>query len=241
MSKIIRRQRICKRQFKLPASQKLGPLKYPSTNGTAIITDITHERGRGAPLVMLKMLDTQEKVLTVATEGNYIGQKLEINTDTLEINNCVKLKCIPEGTVICNVERVPKDGGRIAVSSGSSCILTSYNKETDVATIKMPSGHKSVLKGSSRCFIGIVAGGGRTEKPLLKAGRAFYKYKSKGIYWPRVRGVAMNPVDHPHGGGNHQHIGHPSTISRNAPIGMKVGQIAARRTGLRKGSRKTGQ
>lgn len=241
MSKIIRRLRICKKHFKLPESHKLGALKYPTTPGTAIITEITHERGRGAPLARLKMIDTNEKVLTIATEGNHVGQKIEINTNNLEINNCVMLKNIPEGTVICNVERVPNDGGRIAVSSGSSCILASYNKDTDVATVRMPSGHKCILKGTSRCFIGIVAGGGRTEKPLLKAGRAFYKYKSKGIFWPKVRGVAMNPVDHPHGGGNHQHIGHPSTISKHAPEGQKVGQIAARRTGLRKGSRKIGK
>lgn len=55
--------------------------------------------------------------------------------------------------------------------------------------------------------IGIVAGGGRIDKPILKAGRAYHKYKVKRNCWPYVRGVAMNPVEHPHGGGNHQHIG----------------------------------
>jgi ribosomal protein L2 len=57
------------------------------------------------------------------------------------------------------------------------------------------------------CFIGVVAGGGRIDKPVLKAGRAYHKYKVKRNCWPKVRGVAMNPVEHPHGGGNHQHIG----------------------------------
>lgn len=57
------------------------------------------------------------------------------------------------------------------------------------------------------CFLGIVAGGGRIDKPILKAGRAYHKYKVKRNCWPYVRGVAMNPVEHPHGGGNHQHIG----------------------------------
>lgn len=55
--------------------------------------------------------------------------------------------------------------------------------------------------------VGIVAGGGRIDKPILKAGRAYHKYKVKRNCWPYVRGVAMNPVEHPHGGGNHQHIG----------------------------------
>ena len=56
--------------------------------------------------------------------------------------------------------------------------------------------------------------------------------------WPQVRGVAMNPVDHPHGGGNHQHLGKASTVSRRLPPGKKVGLIAARRTGLLRGGNK---
>lgn len=51
-------------------------------------------------------------------------------------------------------------------------------------------------------MVGVVAGGGRTDKPICKAGSVYYKYKAKRRSWPRVRGVAMNPVDHPHGGGN---------------------------------------
>jgi large subunit ribosomal protein L8e len=84
--------------------------------------------------------------------------------------------------------------------------------------------------------VGLVAGGGRVEKPILKAGRAHFKYAAKRNEWPKVRGVAMNPVDHPHGGGNHQHLGMPSTRSRYAPPGQKVGQIAARRTGAKAGA-----
>ncbi|MBL6459664.1 hypothetical protein JMJ55_30700, partial [Belnapia sp. T6] len=63
------------------------------------------------------------------------------------------------------------------------------------------------------------------------------KYKAKRNCWPRVRGVAMNPVEHPFGGGNHQHIGKPSTIRRHAPAGRKVGLIAARRTGRLRGTK----
>uniref|UniRef100_A0AAZ3SF89 Large ribosomal subunit protein uL2 n=1 Tax=Oncorhynchus tshawytscha TaxID=74940 RepID=A0AAZ3SF89_ONCTS len=84
---------------------------------------------------------------------------------------------------------------------------------------------------------GVVAGGGRIDKPILKAGRAYHKYKAKRNSWPRVRGVAMNPVEHPFGGGNHQHIGKPSTIRRDAPAGRKVGLIAARRTGRLRGTK----
>ena len=97
--------------------------------------------------------------------------------------------------------------------------------------VRLPSGSKKTLSNQCRAAVGIVAGGGRTDKPMLKAGRAFHKYRVKRNEWPRVRGVAMNPVEHPHGGGNHQHIGHPSTTRRVDPAGKKAGLIAARRTG----------
>lgn len=71
-------------------------------------------------------------------------------------------------------------------------------------------------------FKGLVSGGGRIDKPMLKAGRAYHKYKAKRNCWPKVRGVAMNPVEHPHGGGNHQHIGKASTVKRGTSAGRKV-------------------
>uniref|UniRef100_A0A6I8RT39 Large ribosomal subunit protein uL2 n=1 Tax=Xenopus tropicalis TaxID=8364 RepID=A0A6I8RT39_XENTR len=96
---------------------------------------------------------------------------------------------------------------------------------------------KKVISSANRAIVGVVAGGGRIDKPILKAGRAYHKYKAKRNCWPRVRGVAMNPVEHPFGGGNHQHIGKPSTIRRDAPAGRKVGLIAARRTGRLRGTK----
>lgn len=86
-------------------------------------------------------------------------------------------------------------------------------------------------------MVGLVAGGGRIDKPILKAGRAYFKYRAKRHSWPRVRGVAMNPVDHPFGGGNHQHIGKASTVRRDTSAGRKVGLIAARRTGRLRGTK----
>merc|ERR1712228_894843 len=81
--------------------------------------------------------------------------------------------------------------------------------------VKLPSGSKKTIPSSNRAMVGIVAGGGRIDKPLLKAGRAYFKYKAKRNSWHKVRGVAMNPVEHPHGGGNHQHIGMASTVRRD--------------------------
>lgn len=85
--------------------------------------------------------------------------------------------------------------------------------------------------------------GGNLKLNLLtnptEASRAKHKFAVKRNCWPKTRGVAMNPVDHPHGGGNHQHIGKASTISRYAVQGQKAGLIAARRTGLLRGTQKT--
>ena len=71
----------------------------------------------------------------------------------------------------------------------------------------------------------------------MKAGNLFHKYKRLRKRFPKVGGVRMNPVDHPHGGGNHKHLGKPGTISRFAASGQKVGLIAARRTGLIRGTK----
>lgn len=84
----------------------------------------------------------------------------------------------------------------------------------------------------------MVAGGSRTDKPILKAGRAYFKYRIRHKNsWPHVRGVAMNAVEHPHGGGNQQHVGRPCCVSRQTPHGDKVGLIAARRTGIIRGGK----
>jgi len=94
---------------------------------------------------------------------------------------------------------------------------------------------RKTVSNDCRAMVGVVAGGGRLDKPLLKAGRAHHKWKMKRNGWPKVRGVAMKPVEHPHGGGNHQHIGKPGTVRRDTPPGRKVGLIAARRTGRVRG------
>merc|ERR1719282_728848 len=142
---------------------------------------------------------------------------------------------MPEGTIVCQLEEKLGDRGKLARTSGNYATIISHNPDQNKTRVKLPSGSKKVIPSANRAMVGIVAGGGRIDKPMLKAGRAYYKYKAKRNCWPKVRGVAMNPVDHPHGGGNHQHIGHASTVRRDAPSGQKVGLIAARRTGRLRG------
>ena len=99
--------------------------------------------------------------------------------------------------------------------------------------IRLPSKEEYLVNCNNLCNIGRIDNIDHRYKRYTKAGQLRRKGKR-----PYVRGVAMNPVDHPHGGGNHQHIGHASTVSRYAPPGQKVGLIAARRTGLLRGTKK---
>jgi large subunit ribosomal protein L8e len=136
---------------------------------------------------------------------------------------------------VSNVEERPGDRGRLSRASGDYATIVSHNKENNTSRLRLPSGAKKNVDSSCRGIVGIIAGGGRVDKPMLKAGRSYWKYKAKRHCWPKVRAVAMNPVEHPFGGGNHQHIGRPSTAGRFYSAGRKVGLIAARRTGRLRG------
>jgi Ribosomal Proteins L2, C-terminal domain len=153
----------------------------------------------------------------------YAGKKAN-----LTVGNVLPLGEMPEGTIVTNVEEKVGDRGALARTSGNYVIVIGHNADEGKTRLKLPSGAKKVVPSSARGMVGVVAGGGRVDKPILKAGRAFHKYRVKRNSWPRTRGVAMNPVDHVHGGGNHQHIGKASTVSRYAVPGQKVGLIAAR-------------
>ncbi|CAF9938587.1 MAG: 60S ribosomal protein L2A [Alectoria fallacina] len=122
---------------------------------------------------------------------------------------------------------------------GNYVTVIGHNLDSSATRVMLPNGAKKVLPNTMCGMVGIVAGGGRTDKPLLKASRAKHMISVKRNCRPKTKGVAMNPVDHPHGGGNHQHIGKASTISRQASQGQKAGLIAARRTGLLRGTQKT--
>jgi large subunit ribosomal protein L8e len=153
----------------------------------------------------------------------YAGKKAN-----LTVGNVLPLSSMPEGTIVSNVEEKVGDRGALGRTSGNYVIVIGHNTDEGKTRLKLPSGAKKVVSSSARGMVGVVAGGGRVDKPILKAGRAFHKYRVKRNSWPRTRGVAMNPVDHVHGGGNHQHIGKASTVSRYSVPGQKVGLIAAR-------------
>ena len=128
-----------------------------------------------------------------------------------------------------NIELDQGDGGKLVRAGGSNATVVSHDKQKTV--IQLPSGAFKTIDSKCKATIGVVAGGGRKDKPFLKAGKKHYAYRTRGKQYPTVRGVAMCAVSHPHGGGGHQHVGGPSTVKRSAPPGRKVGNIAAKRTG----------
>jgi len=208
-----------------------------------VVKDIIHDPGRGAPLAKVIFRDTYKYKLRteyfIAVEGMYTGQFVYAGQKaTLQVGNVLPINQMPEGTIISSIEAKLGDRGTIARASGTSGIVIGHSEDGKKSRVRLPSGIRKTVLGRCRAMVGVTAGGQRCDKPLLKANAAYFKAKAKRKNWPRVRGVAMNPVEHPHGGGNHQHVGHPTTTRRDAPRGQKCGLIAARRTGLIRGGRK---
>ncbi|MXR52546.1 50S ribosomal protein L2 [Halovenus sp. WSH3] len=196
---------------------------------TGEVLDIEHDPARSAPVADVQF-DDGDRRLVLAPEGVAVGDEIQIGVSAaIEPGNTMPLAEIPEGVPVCNVEAKPGDGGKFARASGVNATLLTHDR--NVAVVQLPSDEMKRLDPQCRATIGVVAGGGRTEKPVLKAGKKYHKVKSRGTVWPRVRGVAMNAVDHPFGGGGRQHPGKPKSISRNAPPGRKVGDISSKRTG----------
>ena len=248
MGKVIRSQRKGKGSvFKSHNTYRIGAAKlrtldFAERHGyiKGVVKAIRHDPGRGAPLAEVEFRNPyqfkKDKELFIAAEGTYSGQYVYCGKKAqLAIGNVMPLGNLPEGTVVCNVEAAEGDRGCLARASGDYIVVIGHNEDTGKTKLRMPSGSKKTVSSACRATVGIVAGGGRLDKPLLKAGRAYHKYKVKRNEWPKVRGVAMNPVEHPHGGGNHQHLGKASTVAKDTPPGRKVGLIGARRTGRHRG------
>ncbi len=212
------------------------PIKEQELTGKIgfTIIDFIHEMGRGLPLMLIRYDDGDECLLP-APEGVHVGQKCEQGEEAeLEVGNIVPVHKIPEGVWICNIEMRPGDGGALCRASGTHGQVRGQSKSGP--SIQLPSKYTRQVHKNARAMVGVISAGGRPDRPFLKAGlkRAFMRAKGHKAF-PVVRGVAMNIVSHPFGGGAHQGPGQPTTVSRNAPPGRKVGLIAARRTGPRRG------
>ena len=220
-------------QFRAATTGKLNRAKYPSfllsEQHEGKVIDLIHERGRDAPLAKIRFEDNSTSIVP-AVLGTKVGSTIQFGLKSeIESGNVISIQNIPDGTIVCNVEKHFGDGGTIVKSAGSNATVFSHGE--DGVTLKLPSGKFATLNPKNRAMIGTLAGGGVTERPLMSAGGKWRRFRSKGQKYPIVRGVAQAAYVHPHGGGRHQHVGQSSTVSRNAPPGAKVGSIAARKTG----------
>ena len=208
---------------------KYRPFKSGENNFKFKVQEFIHSPGRGAPVAIIKYNDGV-KDLWLPPEGIYEGQEfIHSKSGPIEVGNILPLREMPLGTLVFNVESTPLDGGKFARASGVAAIVR--NKSKNQVELLFRSKKTKWIHENCLATVGVVAGGGRTDKPFLKAGNKHYYIQSKAKKWPVVRGVTMNAASHPYGGGAKQSPHKSTTTSRNAPPGRKVGQIAARRTG----------
>jgi large subunit ribosomal protein L2 len=212
-------------RYRSPSHRHHGVINHPSASivGNAKVVTINMAPGRTAPVAEV-VASTGEHVLLLASAGLGTGDSISLNAGAVERGSVLALRDIPDGTLVSNIEVNPFDGGRLVRSAGTSALVVSHSGRE--VTIQLPSGVFKSFLATCRAQVGTVAGGGRNERPIIKAGKKFWATRSIARPPFKVRGVAMNPVNHPHGGGAHQHVGRPSTVSSGTWPGAKVGRFS---------------
>ena len=217
--------------YKAPSFNYKGKVATPQKKNGKII-DLIHCRGHSAPLAEVQFEDNT-KGFMIVSEGIYVGATINIGEKTeAVVGNTLALKNIPEGSSIFNIEARPGDGGKFVRASGGFAKVVTRTKKQVIVTL--PSKKRKSFNPDCRASLGLVAGGGRTEKPFVKAGKKYYAMKKRNKYWPKVSGASMNAIDHPLGGTRSSRKGRPTIAPRNAPPGRKVGMLRPRRTGRKK-------
>jgi large subunit ribosomal protein L2 len=183
----------------------------------AVVKTIEYDPSRNARIVLLFYADGDKRYI-IAPDGIKVGDKIMTGEKAeVRIGNAMPLSKIPLGMALHNIEMIPGKGGQIARSAGSSVQLMA--KEGDFALIKMPSGEIRRFRMNCYATIGQVSNVEHINISLGKAGRSRWKGRR-----PHVRGVAMNPVDHPMGGGEGKSSGgrHPCSPWGQLSKGLKT-------------------
>ncbi len=190
--------------------------KRNKTGIPATVKTIEYDPNRSAFIALLAYADGEKRYI-IAPQGLEVGAKI-ISGDAVapEVGNTLMLKNMPLGTNVHNIELQPGKGGAIARSAGTYAQLA--NKEEKYAVLKMPSGELRKVLIQCMATVGVVSNSDHQLQSMGKAGRNRWK----GIR-PRVRGVAMNPVDHPMGGGEGRSSGgHPRSRTGKYAKGEKT-------------------
>ncbi|WP_164101166.1 50S ribosomal protein L2 [Candidatus Laterigemmans baculatus] len=160
----------------------------------ATVDSIQYDPNRSSRIALLKYADG-EKSYVIAPDGLKAGDKLVNGPDAApKVGNCMPLQNIPIGTTVCCIELRPGRGASICRSAGTSATLMA--REGDWAQLSLPSGEIRRVPSLCRATIGMVGNSSHSKVRLGKAGRSRWLGRR-----PHVRGTAMNPIDHPHGGG----------------------------------------
>ena len=186
----------------------------------ATVERLEYDPNRTAFIALITYQDGQQSYI-IAPQRLAVGDTVVTSTSAdIKPGNVLPLKNIPVGTIIHNVEMKPQKGGQIARSAGTYVQLV--GRDAGYAQIKLSSGELRMVPDSCLATVGAVSNPDNMNKVLSKAGRSRYLGKR-----PKVRGVAMNPVDHPHGGGEGKTSGgrHPVT-----PWGKKTRGPKTRKT-----------
>ncbi|MBS1731411.1 MAG: 50S ribosomal protein L2 [Bacteroidetes bacterium] len=182
----------------------------------ASVLTIEYDPNRTSFIALVEYTDGERRYI-IAPQGLQVGTKIiSGNNVAPEIGNALPIKNMPLGTTIHNIEMQPGQGGKLVRSAGASAQLT--NKEDHYGIIKMPSGELRRILINCVATVGIVSNSDHSLETAGKAGRNRWK----GVR-PRVRGVAMNPVDHPMGGGEGRASGgHPRSRTGKYAKGEKT-------------------
>ena len=187
-------------------SYRVIDFKRDKTGIPAKVAAIEYDPNRSARIALLNYVDGEKRYI-IAPEGLKVGATVTSGpTADILTGNALQLKNIPAGTIVHNIELKPGKGAQMARSAGTQAQLVS--REGEVALLKLPSGE--IRRVSTECMatVGVVGNSDHENVSLGKAGRKRWLGKS-----PHNRGVSMNPVDHPHGGGEGKTSGgrHPVT------------------------------
>lgn len=201
---------------------------YLQEQGKAKIIQLLNSPAHSAPVI--KVMINGKTFYNIAPSGIFEGQEIEMG-GSIAAGNITQLKNIPNGTQVYNIEVNPGDGGKLVRSSGSSALLT--KKSPGKVVVLMPSKREISFDENCRATIGIIAGEGRLDKPIVKAGKMWHMMKARNKLWPQTSAVKMNAIDHPFGSGRGKRI-KSKIAKRNSPPGARVGLLRPRRTGKMK-------
>jgi len=205
-------------------------LGYPrNLTGKGKVEKIINSPAHTAPIA--KIVYNKGVFYIPAYKGMYEGQGLDFDSKNVEKGKVMQLKDLPIKTPIYCVESTPGNGGTLIRSGGQYATVTKFIGGKAVVTL--PSKKQRQFNPKSRAVVGVVAGHGRLEKPVVKAGKKYKMMKARSKLWPRTGALKMNAVDHPLGSGRGKNP--KSKISkRHASPGKKVGLVRPKRTGKRK-------